>query len=363
MYFGDIIYDLSNTDHHADESDSESCDYISKNHLEGDVWTHTCLVFRKFIDLMENKKSITWRDVYTCIAILCHDLGKRDTRAENDKGKITFYSHPFASIQYAIDFINYMRDTLGENPYYYILNPISNHIDFLRSTFGKHQLYCNHDPNLGYINSVLCYCDGKGRITEDEDTNKLSNIKFTFNNRNGFHDNRSKSSDVEIIFLCGVPGCGKNWFITHYYPNTPTISYDDIRLNVYRGEFGDTGESKKDEYLSAFKYCSRNKIDLNSHVNKRFKYLVNQGYKRIIINNTNLTKKRRRSLINLLGNKNYLKAIYIVRTTDEIVNANRTRDDKRLDSTTLFNFINKQPIPTKEEGFDMIEFFDNCKRG
>ena len=364
FFFG-TIKDLSETNHHKEPNDHDGDIQLSKNHLEGDVWSHTCLVFKKFMEIMETRESLTINDLYACIAVLCHDLGKCNTRGEN-KGKITFYSHTFASIQYTIDFINYLssKTYIGDYPYYYILNPISNHIDFLRCDFEKHKMYANYDSDLAYINCLLCYCDSNGRITTDNDnSDRIKEIVYTFNNRHNISAPENNNSDVEVILLCGVPGSGKNTFINKNYPNTPYISYDDIRIELYREHLNQLAdETPEIEYRNAWKYCKREKKDLNSEVNKRFKRLIFEGHRQIIINNTNLTKRGRKAMMRLLGKNNYYKAIYVMRDRPSIFKSNYERIDKTLSVKDLIKFVNNQPIPTRQEGFDEIEFYNNCKQ-
>lgn len=336
-----------------------------ENHLEGDVWTHTCLVFSSFIKLMEYKYTIDVLDVYKCVSMLCHDLGKPFTRDDSGE-KVTFYSHPFASIQPTVEFINYLKNRgyyIGEYPYYYILNPISNHIDFLRSDYKKHILYSNYDISLLYINTNLCYHDSKGRITAKDKEGNINNIMNTIRyvSNSKYPQPHTKNYNCCFIFLCGTPASGKNWYIDNYLPNVPSVSYDDIRMDIYYENFPSSG-NKKEDYINAYKYCTHNKIDINSYLNKYIKDYIEDGHKTIVINNTNLTKKRRRSLINLLGKNNYFKAIYIVRDENSIINSNKNREDKNLPDDVVNHFIYKQPIPTMEEGFDEIEFFDNYNR-
>lgn len=338
----------------------------NQHHLENSVFNHTCLVFNQLLNFVE--ENITIFDVYVAIAIICHDYGKILTR--DIKGNITtFYSHQFASIQFATDFITHLVDNgyyLGVNPYYYVLNSISNHIDFLRSTKDEQFLYANRDPNLLYVNSLLSLCDCTGRIAKDKPEGKqrkeqlLDNIEKS----NILRHEQMRSfdqKDVTITFVCGVPAVGKNYIINNMIDNDPyseigIVSYDDIRIKLYTRDHNVKNLTDKELYQLAYQYCKDNKIDLNHYLKKEVEtFTYRLGYDKVIINNTNTTRKSRKTLINLLGKDKYnFEALYIVGKTEDIFESDINRQDKTVGVEVLSKFMNNQQIPTKKEGFGFV---------
>jgi tRNA nucleotidyltransferase (CCA-adding enzyme) len=71
-------------------------------HPEGDVWTHTLHCLDAFAD---ERSGDAWEDLVVGFAVLCHDLGKPDTTARGEDGKIRSYGHEARGVALTEDFL------------------------------------------------------------------------------------------------------------------------------------------------------------------------------------------------------------------------------------------------------------------
>jgi len=289
-------------------------------HLEGDVWTHTMLVYNAANP--ESKAEL--------IMALCHDIGKILTRNFNEKNnRVSFYGHADASIQPTIDFICYLYDKgiLSKNDLelfmMYRLPAMANHMLYYQN-YNKLNLISGNNLFIKYYLKKMSQIDGEGSISKTdkiEKSNKnLELIEFTHKK---WDDSKST-----ITIWTGLPGSGKDYLAKK--TNKPILSFDDIRVEYYKEK------NKKEDwinlkyndiYINAFKYCNEKKINLNNILRKKAKVLLNKGLD-INICNTSLTRKSRRSIINTIGTKyNYIINQVFV-PTKTIKERNNTRNKK-----------------------------------
>jgi len=370
-----LIEKMKNCTHHEGDN-------INPYHMEGDVWSHTCMAYNHFLSIVPEK--ITFKEFCVGIAILCHDIGKVFTREVKENGHTCFYSHSFASVQYAIDFINHLKREYNiedrfiyNQMIYYVTTAVSNHIDFFRCTLQNQWLYVNCNEELFYISLMLMFCDFHGRIStyekfivnNDEFQKTYYNhlldvyanwpednyMEILFLEYNLLQDN--KDYVPHIIFLCGLPASGKDYYLKRINKLEDSVSYDEIRIEVFKSENSVEGLTEKQIYDLAFEYCNENKVDLNSHVKKKVDEMVTKGKKVIYINNTNLKRKYRKSIMNLLGKNKYnFSAKFIFRELDDIRHSNVRRDCKEVPYDVIKRMSHNIQIPTRQEGFDYIIF-------
>jgi len=350
-----LVKPMRDCSHHAVAGD----EIINPWHMCDDVWSHTCMVYRHFLNLIGNETH-NKHYFYTGIAILCHDIGKVHTRKVKENGHVSFHSHPFAFIQETIDFIYYLkRKGLIEDieeAIYITTNLVSNHIDFHRekSLLMKWE-YANKDENLFIANLLLNVCDDHGRISykgnriltyEDFQCHFLSALSILDDVRL----NKISHNDKKIVFLVGPPAAGKNTYLN----NKSAVSFDDIRMEVYQRKNDIDGMDNITLYKKAFEYCNENKIDLTRLLVKKAKELL-ETEDVVYINNTNMGRKARRSIINSLGRNYDYESIILANTTQDLVHRNYFREDKKIPLDVLDKMMKNYQIPTYKEGFSKIE--------
>jgi len=349
----ELVEKMKNCSHHFDSRN------LSPFHIEDDVWTHTMLMYKDFMILSNGNSKILDIDynrsyeILLPIIILCHDAGKVYTRQvpNNGFGKIAMYGHSFASIQVAIDFIEHLKknDIMGitEDDIYKILNVISNHMDYFNASTADRVLMANYDINNFALGEIINYLDHRNSLDE-----KCEFIDHTYKNDYwGFHHQQENDENADITIYCGVPGSGKDYIAE--MNNDYILSYDYIRVEAYKNAHPerDGVVSKAKLYEEAFHFCNENKIDLNQHLKHQAELYLERGYK-VSIANTNLTRKSRRSLVNLFHKYN-IKIIYVISDSSTLFERNNNRNSKNLDRLVMNKFVYNQQVPS------MFDFKNN----
>ncbi|MFW6014806.1 MAG: AAA family ATPase [bacterium] len=349
----EIVEKMKNCSHHFDY------DNLNPYHIENDVWTHTMLMYNDFIKIIKDEigKVNNEKFIYEiAIAILCHDIGKVYTRSVPNGafGKIAMYNHPFASVQPAIDFIYHLSRVISPTDIimthglrtYNILNIISNHMDYFES----------HDMRRSNMNYIL-YLSGMLLNMLDKRNSIDSNCRFMEHNSNEIaeviseidsYENKSENnmalSDADITIFCGCPGSGKDYIASEWSSKYHKIlSYDDIRLEFARNNLKEIFSTEAELYKAAYEYCNKEKIDLNEILKEKTDEYINNGYK-VFICNTNLSRKSRRSLVNLF-NKYTINFVYVISDSNILMMRNMNRSSKNLDKLVMNKFMYNQQVP------------------
>jgi len=145
--------------------------------------------------------------------------------------------------------------------------------------------------------------------------------------------------------LIGPPLSGKDTALKELNPNAVMISRDQILLDVYGS----------DNYDEAFKNVNQKEVDrvLISTIQKASK----EG-KNVIINMTNMTRKRRTYNLSFFGDEyNKIAVIFPILSDEEYTRRNTKRkgeEQKFIPPHILKNMIASYQNVTKEEGFDKI---------
>lgn len=159
--------------------------------------------------------------------------------------------------------------------------------------------------------------------------------------------NKLSENEPWVLLLVGVPLVGKSTFIKNLFPDTRIISRDNA-LMEFADERGLT-------YNEAFKEVSAKKV------NKRLNAMIlesSASNENVIVDMTNLSKKRRRSNLANFGKK-YTKFAVIFETPEweELMLRNKLRNEqegKWIPINVMKNFIEAYTTPTKDEGFTKI---------
>lgn len=149
----------------------------------------------------------------------------------------------------------------------------------------------------------------------------------------------------ELIMLVGVPGSGKStWRNKHYNranDRTAIFSTDDIIEDIAR-QFGFTySEVFKDAITLADKAAF-----------KRLKKWVD-CCDRIVIDRTNLTKKGRAKILNLIPDE-FEKTAIVFPYPDDIEERLNSRVGKVIPLKLVQDMYSKYEAPSLDEGFDFI---------
>ncbi len=379
----ELIKQMQKTNHHYDNEN------LSPWHLEGDVWSHTMIAYNLSFNNINNNIGLSNSQLAEGIALLLHDSGKpRSMVKDKKKKKVGFYSHAYAGVQYTVDFVYYLKEKYNwkHTSFKFILDTtiyaVSHHLDIFNIPKEKFSNYVNHQSLLANILSNVVKFDKMGQIndvtrinkeqlsfeTEAILCNELKDIPIKYNSTN--------FDDCKFIVMGGVPGVGKDYKINQFFLNPFVISFDSIRINTYLKDHPNINNIDSNIlYKRAYDYCISNKIDLNIELFQQLKRGITE-YGRVVISNTNTTRKARKTIINLIrqtiryyktNNKVFdnridkIGCLYVVAPFEMIKLRDNTRltSDKSVGPMICNKFAFNQILPTIYEGFDYVEIINN----
>ena len=291
-------------------------------HKEGNVMKHTKLVCDAMKNFLSTESFNINKNVYLMLSALFHDIGKGPTTKIGDDGLYHSKNHASVGekitrkILWDIDFE--MREKICSlvashmRPLYIMdkENPIRNIIELSMKCTISDLLVLKSADCIGAINDDITWHDTLSLVKE------MANKLNCFNNPYHFFNDNCKFKfftslnlemppvydyekyDLKVIFMCGLPGAGKDTYIKNNLPNIPVICRDDIRKEIgLKGE-KPMGNKKEESKVTEI-------------VNERIKnYCRNKT--NFIINATNIRKIHREQLINLILPYNpYIEIIYI----------------------------------------------------
>lgn len=173
----------------------------------------------------------------------------------------------------------------------------------------------------------------------------LVSLSDTINNK--YKEIMLNNKQLEFIMLVGIPGAGKSTYIKQLdLTNFTIISSDDI-IEEEAARLGKTySEIFKDFVDTAAEMVAR-KFDLAVYNNDN-----------IIWDQTNLTSKKRKSILVKVPKKYYKKAVLFTINLDvakERVIKREKETGKKIPFKVLDDMHSRLEVPTQLEGFDEIE--------
>lgn len=300
--FPDLVAEMKATEHN------------SNYHMEGAVWTHTCMVYSYVKAYRPNCKVLL-------ISAILHDLGKLTTQTITD-GKTSFKGHEGASVMLATEVLPIFD--LTDQEIKQILTVVSLH------GVNVSQLRV---PYLSMFRSA----DKHGRLSTKPIT-EYPERKFF----NGITDGPST-----VTILTGLPCSGKSTWASQQ--SQLILSRDQSMLdfaeehniegtysNVYQVIHSD------DTLLSSFNRY------FDQHISNVSKMNVD-----VIVDMTMLSLKDRRSMMSRFNNHSFESIVFLPRVKT-IVARNKAREGKIIPEYVMENMIKKFVMPVKEEGFKSV---------
>ena len=154
---------------------------------------------------------------------------------------------------------------------------------------------------------------------------------------------KTKSSSVTL--LSGIPMSGKSTWVAKNYPDTLTISRDELVMEVYGSK----------DYNMAFKNVDQKAVD--KLLKERITSASSAGVD-VIIDMTNLSRKVRIKNLSYFSN-DYIKKVVVfpVLEMDEYSRRNTLRninENKYIPLGVINSMMSSFTLPTLDEGFDEI---------
>ena len=296
-------------------ADMKACEHNSDYHIEGSIWTHTCMVYSHIQALHLDNKVLL-------LSAIFHDVGKVIARKEID-GKVRFSGHEGYSTFLSRDLLTKFDCT--DQEIIDILNVIS-----------LHGVNISQLSDIPYL-SMFRKADAAGRIT-----NKLLE---DYNPRR-FHKPYSNPTQT-ITILCGLPCSGKSIYASDF---DNVISRDSFLMENY----ADSDE----DYNKVYKEVHSDPLVL-ADFNKSFDAYLQQASKLnldYVIDMTMLSLSDRRSMMARFPKAKFNCVVFIPPLLTTIRERNEARKDKHISSDIYDNMMSKFVMPTKAEGFTSIKY-------
>jgi len=342
--------------------------HSEKYHLEGDTWTHTCLVFSKA------------NDDFNKIVGLLHDLGKPNAKTHKD-GKDYYRGHEGISTFEALEYIDDIERILGKDKILDVLYTINYHGMLWQKSEKqiKHYFAKNIDKYLKIYNFSLF--DKAGNIFFDNENNRKAKECIV-----DFKDIKRGVKKNKCYIMIGTPLSGKSTYIKENLPNLKVLSRDNILMNYIKEKFicnfcngkgyieGYVGDNLDHSICNKCKgkgyptysdgwnmLTEDDHKEIDRRVSKKFTELKNSN-EDFIIDMTNMTWKSRRKWLTNLKNHSPI-AITLLTPIKELFFRNKYRfetEGKFIPENVLYNMMKNLEMPLGYE-FDEIKIIINKK--
>ena len=338
--------------------DLKGCPQSPIYHAEGDVWVHTRMVLEELLAMdswhalpEEARAEVFW-------ATVMHDIAKPMCTQTDHEGNIISPKHALRGEQLARQhmwkglppvFPFAMRERIAKLVKYHGLP-----IWFMeKSNPEKAIVQASLHVSLHQL-AMLAEADIKGRICEDqaEMLERVELFRFQAQEIGCYEEAYPFETDLarftyfqkkdspltyvpfddtnnEVILMCGVPGAGKNHWISHEGPGWSVISLDGIRKEL--------GIGPRDNQGKVLKLAK-----------ERAKAFLRQK-EPFIWNATNVDKNRRKALIGMCtdyGAK--VRIVYIEPPYEKLFQQNKEREEI-VPENILRRFIQRLDMPGPEE--------------
>jgi putative nucleotidyltransferase with HDIG domain len=322
----------------------------SPYHLEGDVYTHTMLVY--------NYAKNNYEFSFVLLACLLHDFGKAYTaEIDHEKKRCFFKGHEgvsfFRSIDIVKEFVNILaeRDGVAEahktQAIRSILFSIANHgfhfnhkLENFDSAYGLFKPFRYSDVSSL---SSLMEADYYGRIFTKENDEPLRKIKLIEQVAFNLSKKKFQSDsplEKEVAIMIGLPGSGKSTYAKENLSTYDYLSRDEIVQSMH----------PEMRYSDAFNAVDHKEVD--KILMKRFNKMLDNSDK-CVVDLTNLSKKSRRKWITQAKQKGFSTRA-IVMATDFSTCVDRRSEGKFVPYDVINNMSKRFTFPLGDE-FDTVD--------
>lgn len=328
-------------------------------HREKNVGTHTDMVVSEYISWAD--KDWTTETLIGAVACAFHDTGKpaaKVVKFKPERGEYnSFGGHEIISARlwedYAMRNAERMWKLFGQREIkiiYQVGFVIEHHMPYEQPEAKIQDMATS--AAIMFSSPVFqehLTADTHGRIADDH-TDKIAKVdawivEFEKMMHKPFFHVSEIRKEKTLIMPIGPSGCGKSTLfkkLLKEHPNLHHYSWDMLRLEWY-----DT------DYQKAYQ-MSVEDPHFNARYMKEFKTQVLAG-KTIYVDNTNLSRKRRRPLIDDARKHGYNVVAYVFPIAlDTVINRQKLRDDKNVPADAVRNHYMTLQCPLYGE-FDNIE--------
>lgn len=350
LTFPQLVKDMKNADHHYDEEN------LNPYHIEGDVWTHTNMVFK-------NSEIFSTGNDYVKWSTLLHDIGKPIAREVlDDRKKVRFLGHEGISSFLSVDVLNATDMSIDDKLQIFKLVALHGDLFHHIMTDGKIKndvlkVFVGNKTLLNHLTHQV-RCDSLGRYYESKD---MSDGLFTTNLPEHFKPFIDQLDDGigsekkgnQLTVLCGPPCVTKSTWVKNNVTDEIVISRDNLIESA--------GTKRGMNYKEAYRFLSDNPDIEKSEVSELMNAAIINARKNgndVVIDLTNMSKKSRRRWVNEFPKYNK-KCITFVSGFEKIKECNKKRYEltgKYISDGVVIDMLKRFSLPMYGEGFDELEF-------
>jgi hypothetical protein len=355
-YLPDLVYLMKTSEHGI------NLHKPNPYHMEGDVWTHTCLVYQALLYVPQFHELPEQSQHMACMAALCHDLGKPYKRFVNEYNRPRFGGHEQRSVVEMMNVTDFLVSVHGYNDemIYDLMAIVASHSVYWLSDSMQNVLPClNYNPVSLDIYKVLSMADQMGQIRRE--TGEKKNIyEFEFDLTPPV-SNRVVDPTKKVYITIGAPGSGKDYVLNMISDHIKIVSYDQLRVELYKEEMGDVIKDlpSTELYSNARKWVIKKKVNLDPPMYKIIRDWVVSGVNYIGISNTNMTRKGRMHVVRKIRElcpEYTICYVFVFAHTEDLImrDKNRKDVDKMVGEQAIYQILNNFELPIMDEGVDEI---------
>lgn len=321
-------------------------------HRENNVAEHTRMVLNWYTENLASGRD-EYCQFLTKTALLFHDTGKPQARTPVEKDGVTHFRYPGHELISARIFENFvvvhnlLETVIDVSDFRRIKWLIENHLPYgITNSKGltavKFDLNAQNpahtvDGTLQRVFLDVLLSDAHGRIS-DNHAEKLQNVddwieKFIAQPVE-LKERAKINYEKAMILGVGVSGSGKTTGFEKliYQFTKDDNSYEILSLDIYRHDFFEKENGRPAEtYRAAYLFCLANEKEFIKYWQAKSTAAIKNGKDRIIIDNTNLSRRARRFWIHNAHNHGYkVVALEFINSVAELKARQLTRGDKQL---------------------------------
>ncbi len=337
-------------------------------HAEGDVGTHTRMVVEALVADPEWRGLIRMERALLFWAACFHDIGKPPVTKHED-GRITSRGHSRRGAHMARSILRGVgdvhlnwREALCEiivqhqTPFWILGDENPDRAAIKSTVLVPGQLLTIHaraDVRGRRGEGVQEYADNVELVGELYKELGCYDTLFEFSNdetRLGYLESEERhhsysafdgDEKATVFVLSGLPGSGKDTWISKHHPDLPSVSMDDIRAEMRISPNDNQGVVVQEALSRARKLLA-----------------AKQNF---VWNGTNLNLRTRGKVTQLLRNYDAkIRFLYLEISEDELWRRNRERGDEMLPHDKISKMIQGMEPPTIREGHSVVYLVDGA---